>query len=116
VYLGALQEFKMPKNKNEIVTTATSIDTMKPLVKDYVDPIKDLIDFVSLRVPHISKTEIDVVQTYQNKAKTSFRFRVNYWLISKEEGSIVATGKIVKSLCIDVFETPDGLQYLDVTK
>lgn len=104
-----------PKAKNE-VALLEPLDTMKPLVKDFVDAEKDLHDFVDLRLPSVPKASPVIKQVYVNKTKTVFRYRVNYWAVILHDDCFVPTGKIVKSLYIEVKGTPsEGYTFTDIT-
>ncbi len=102
-----------PKQKTE-VALLEPLDTLKPLVKDFFDPEKDLLDFVLLRLPHISNTEVSLKQVYQSKNKMTFRYRVNYW--RKEMNDVgLTSGSIVKSSMIQVDDSGEGFVFSDVT-
>jgi hypothetical protein len=104
----------MPKQKSE-TAVMEPLDTVKPLVKDFVDPDKNLNDFLTLRLPHVPHSRMAIKQVYQNKGKTTFRYRINYWVECQDAGSTISTGQIVKSMYVEVSDSIEGYVLTDLT-
>lgn len=89
--------------KNKAITTS-AIDMRKPLVKDFIDPDKAVLDFLLTRLPHVSKAKPKVNRVYQSQDKSLNRFRVNWWT----DDGIVKSGYyevILKEGAFDLHES-----------
>ena len=104
----------MPKQKNKSNEMAIEpVDNTKPLVKDFFDPEKNLIDFIQVRLPHVPHSTISLRPVYQNTARTVFRYRVNYWLFTGD--AVPTPTSIAKSLMIQIQNSATGLVFTDIT-
>ena len=86
----------MAKAKSSQGSTALlePVDNNKPLVKEFVDVRAQIENFISLRLPSITKTYLKMTRVYTAKDGKIFRYRVNY----HQE----ATNLIVRSRYVEI--------------
>lgn len=97
------------KKAKEGLTIADVLETKKPLVRDFIDPDKEIERFISIRLPHVPHCTPQLKLVYQSKDKHLYKYRVNWWLHQNHEGSYVTTSSIVTSKYYEITKQVDGI-------
>ena len=97
----------MKSASKEAVGLVQSIDLRKPIVKEFVDQDQEVINFLSIRLPHVPYCTSKMICVYRSKDKTEVAYRVNWY--KKEEGIVVQTNRLHFSPYVKVLIKPGGV-------
>lgn len=97
------------------LAVADALDLRKPLVKDFVDPDREVENFVQIRLPHIPYAKAHCKLLYRSKDNQTIRYRVNWFSEKTEAGCIVPLRSIVHSRYYELRIKSSGPELVDLT-
>jgi negative regulator of sigma E activity len=93
--------------KQKETTVQNTIDSHKPIIKDYVDSDSQAIEFVRLCATYVKNSIVKVVNISKTKDGKSGRYRINW--IDTEKNLISQTRYLQLDSTVDGFK----ITYLD---
>lgn len=104
----------MGKTKDSNLAVLDPVDTVKPVVKEFVDRDMEVRSFILSRLSHVPRSTVVLKKVYQSKDEQIYRYRVNYHTSDHSDGQLVPNNRIVASRYVEVV-VGDEMEFIDKT-